>query len=249
MIELSLKDKIAVVCGASKGIGAAIAESFKAAGAQVVSVSRTHNNKFDNFTCDLGDLNLVERASREILAKYQKVHILVNNSGGPKGGSLLDADTRSMTSAYTQHVLASQLLAKNFVPSMKSEQYGRIINVLSTSVKTPIPNLGVSNTIRGAMNSWSKTLANELGEFGITVNNLLPGFTKTERLETLRKSVAERLKMTEDQVTEMWLESIPMHRFAEPSDLANAALYLASPLASYVTGISLTVDGGRTPSL
>jgi 3-oxoacyl-[acyl-carrier protein] reductase len=99
------------------------------------------------------------------------------------------------------------------------------------------------------MNSWSKTLANELGEFGITVNNLLPGFTKTERLETLRKSVAERLKMTEDQVTEMWLESIPMHRFAEPSDLANAALYLASPLASYVTGISLTVDGGRTPSL
>lgn len=248
MNELNLKGKVAVVCGASKGIGAAVAQVLNEAGAQVVGLSRSRSG-FDHIECDFSDLKAVETSAKEVLSKYKNVHILINNSGGPKSGLLLEAEVQTMAQAFSQHVLASQLLAKAFVPSMKSEKYGRIINVISTSVKTPIANLGVSNTVRAAMANWAKSLANELGPYGITVNNLLPGFTQTERLDSLRKATAESMKVSEADVDLMWLKTIPLGKFATARDLGLAALFLASPMASYISGINLPVDGGRTPAL
>ncbi len=132
---------------------------------------------------------------------------------------------------------------------MKLARYGRIINVISTSVKQPLPNLGVSNTVRGAVANWAKTLANELGEFEITVNNVLPGATATGRLTSIINNKAEKTGLSIEQVAEGMKAEIPLKRFAEPVEVANAIVFLASPQASYINGINLPVDGGRTKSL
>ena len=173
------------------------------------------------------------------------IEILVNNSSGPKGGAILDASLDEFARAFHQHVLTNQLLAQTLIPGMKKRGYGRIVNVISTSVRVPIPGLGVSNTIRAATASWAKTLTNEVAPFAITVNSVLPGYTNTDRLASLLKSGAERAGLSEEQVAEEWKASTPLRRFAEPEEIAAAIAFLASPAAGYITGTALPVDGGR----
>lgn len=194
---------------------------------------------------DLSKLTQVLDQVQNVLSQVGPIHILVCNSGGPKGGPLLDAKPEEFLQAFQQHVLANHLLVQMLVPGMKESGYGRIINIISTSVKMPIPNLGVSNTIRGAVASWAKTLANELGPMGITVNNVLPGYTATERLNTLIESAAGRLNKSKDQMEHEWRMSVPLRRFAQPEETAQAVGYLASPAGAYINGINLPVDGGR----
>jgi 3-oxoacyl-[acyl-carrier protein] reductase len=177
------------------------------------------------------------------------IEIVVNNSGGPAAGPLVAADVLEFEKGFRSHVLASQLIMQNLLPGMKDRNYGRIINIISTSVKIPIPNLGVSNTIRAAMANWSKSLAMEVGPFGVTVNNILPGYTKTPRLESLASNAAKRENKDVSEVEKTWAEAIPARRFAEPREIAEAALYLASKRAAYVNGTQIVVDGGRTGSL
>ncbi len=166
-----------------------------------------------------------------------------------KQGSIFSAEIKEFENAFTQHLKCNHILAQAIVPFMKNEGYGRIVNVISTSVKQPLDGLGVSNTIRGAVANWSKTLANELGEFGITVNNVLPGATGTDRLAEIIKNKSAKTGKTEDEAANAMKASIPAKRFAKPEELADAITFLASARAGYINGINLPVDGGRTKSL
>ena len=159
------------------------------------------------------------------------------------------AKTIEFTKAFNMHVLCNQILIKHVVPGMKKIKFGRIINIISTSVKIPIKGLGVSNTIRGAVANWSKTLANELGEFKITVNNILPGYTNTKRLSSLLQKMAQSQKTSTKKIEKGLLDTIPVKRFGLVSDIAYVAIFLASPNASYINGVNIPVDGGRTGSL
>ena len=175
--------------------------------------------------------------------------ILVNNTGGPPGGLAIDADTQDFVNAFAAHLLCNQILTQALVPGMKKAGFGRVINIISTSVKIPILGLGVSNTIRGAVANWSKTLSLELAPFGITVNNVLPGATLTDRLLDINRVKAEKTGKPFDEVMEEMIEKIPAGRLASPHDVAAAAAFLATPAASYINGINIPVDGGRTGSL
>jgi len=175
--------------------------------------------------------------------------ILVNNTGGPKGGPIIDADTSEFLAAFNQHLICNHILVQALYPGMKSKGGGRIINVISTSVKQPLNGLGVSNTIRGAVANWSKTLSNELGAFGITVNNVLPGATGTERLSEIIKNKASKQGVSIEQASTAMSNAVPLKRFAKPEEIAHAITFLASECASYINGINLPVDGGRTKSL
>lgn len=258
-----LDGRKAVVCGASQGIGRASAEALARLGAEVVLVAR--NPEVLGSVCEAlerpsgqthswvtADFSRPEEAVGAIEAHLDPdapVHLLLNNTGGPPGGPVLDAQPEEFIAALTGHVLASHRLARLLVPGMKASGYGRVINIISTSVKQPIPALGVSNTIRGAMANWAKTLAGELAPFGITVNNVLPGATRTQRLEALIRSKSEKTGASEETVAETMKKSIPMGRFAEASEVAAAVAFLAGPEAAYITGINLPVDGGRTACL
>jgi 3-oxoacyl-[acyl-carrier protein] reductase len=254
--QISLRNKRALVCGASQGIGAATAKAFAELGAQVILLAR-RQEALEQILKDLPGQGHVALAidlgsQQDLKAEIQKllpIHIIVNNSGGPASGSLIEATEENFSTAFQQHILAAHTIAQIVVPEMKKQNYGRFINIISTSVKTPLANLGVSNTIRGAMASWAKTMANELGPFGITVNNILPGLTKTPRFESLKKSTAEKTKASPESVEDQWKSTIPLRRFAEASEVAMAIAFLASPAAGYISGINLPVDGGRTPSL
>lgn len=253
---MELKGYQALVCGASKGIGRAIAEQLAVSGAEICLVARDQKalseveqnlkgqTKVESIALDLSDTAKI----RERLSG-KPFQIVVNNTGGPAAGPLLEATAEQLLSAFQQHIIAAQTLAQLFVPGMKERRFGRIINIISTSVKVPIPNLGVSNTIRGAMASWAKTLATELGPFGITVNNVLPGYTSTERLDVLRQNSAAKQGVSPEQIREQWLSSIPAGRFATPLEIAQAAKFLALPASAYINGINLPVDGGRTGTL
>lgn len=192
--------------------------------------------------------DLSNRFSR-LAAEVGPISIWVNNTGGPKAGPLAEASPDEMERAFRGHLSASQAILRTLLPGMKEQHFGRIINVLSTSVRVPIPNLGVSNIIRVGMASWAKTLSQELGPFNITVNNVLPGYTDTPRLSALASGAAQRGGASEDAIRAAWAESVPMKRLADPSETANVIAFLASPLASYVSGVSIPVDGGRTGAL
>ncbi len=262
MIQIDLAGKNALICGASKGIGRAIAIQMANAGASIVAVSRNQIElsqlvselpKSDNqvHSAISADLSNLEELSIIIskLASEKNIHIVVNNTGGPPSGPLSKASIESLQSAFLQHVLANQIILSKFIEGMKLEGYGRVINIISTSVKQPLDNLGVSNTIRGAVANWAKTLANELAPFKITVNNILPGATMTERLSSLIEREASTQQLSKDEISKKMINSIPMGRFALPDEIAFAAVFLASPMASYITGINFPVDGGRTKSL
>ena len=176
-------------------------------------------------------------------------HILVNNTGGPAAGRAIDADTDTFLAAFRAHLLCNQILVQAAVPGMRAACYGRVVNIISTSVKQPLPSLGVSNTIRGAVANWAKTLSMELAPFGITVNNVLPGATETGRLKSILDGKAQRTGHSVEEVSAQMLAEIPLGRFAQPWEVAAAVTFLASPLAAYINGINLPVDGGRTGCL
>lgn len=255
-MEISLQNKVALVCGASKGIGRETALAFAKAGARVIALSRSEDalqkliselpgDGHSYIAQDISDIETLKENLKEKLQHYENIHVLVCNSGGPKGGPLMAADSEEFIKGMQGHLVANHTMIKMLVPGMEKEGYGRVINVISTSVKIPIPNLGVSNTVRGAVASFSKTLANELGPKNITVNNVLPGFTATERLDSLKEAAGKRLGKTVSEVEEMWKGQVPLRRFANPEETAAAVLFLSSPLAGYINGVSLPVDGGR----
>lgn len=261
-MNLSLEGKYAIVCGSTQGIGNAIAEELALLGANCTLIARNeealkeavhnldialrqqHNYLVADFTKPDELKKIIEQH-----VKDHPVHILINNTGGPPAGPITEATEEAFLNTFNQHLICNHILAKAVVPSMKEEGYGRIINVISTSVKIPLKNLGVSNTIRGAVASWAKTMANELGQFSITVNNILPGTTTTKRLSTLIENIAKRGNTVIEIVEKNMKEEIPMKRFADASEIAAVAAFLASPAASYVNGVSIPVDGGRTGSI
>jgi len=258
-----LKGKRALVCGSSQGIGKAIAVHFADQGAEIVLLARNesalravcnelgtaHGQKHSYLAADFGYPDRLKQILEERLPALLPIHILVNNTGGPPGGLLHEAGIEEFTRAFTRHLVCSHILVQTLLPGMKGESFGRIVNIVSTSVKQPIPGLGVSNTVRGAMANWAKTLASELAPFGITVNNILPGATETARLRSIMEAKAQSSNKSIEDVVEQTKRSIPLGRFGKPEEIAYAAGFLASDLASYITGINLPVDGGRTMSL
>ncbi len=256
-MELSLSAKNAVVCGSSQGIGKAVAVELARLGARVTLVARNEQAlqqvvkelqplaAHDYLVADFTRPEELRERVQPYAAAHGPVHILVNNTGGPPSGTIVDAQVEAFVEAFRQHVICNHVLVQAFVPGMKAERYGRIINIVSTSVKQPIRNLGVSNTTRWAVAGWAKTLATELAPFGITVNNILPGATKTERLFSLFEARARQSGKTPEEIAAEWMAEIPAGRFGEPSEIAAAAAFLASPAASYINGINLPVDGGR----
>ncbi len=253
VVNLDLSGKTALVCGASSGIGRATALTLAAHGATVVALAR-RRDRLDSLVGELHAAGAID--SRALAADLDdtagltelvsglEAHILINNTGGPPSGRLVDADPADLAHAFRRHVLGAQTLLKALHPSMKAAGYGRIVNVLSTSVREPIPNLGVSNTIRGAMASWAKSVSKELGP-GITINNILPGYTDTERLGNLKAAVAGRTGQTDEQVMESWIGRVPEGRLGHPEELASAIAFLVSPAGAYIRGQSIAVDGGR----
>jgi len=262
-MNLDLEGRHALVCGGSQGIGQAAAVELALLGADVTLLARSTGpleaalaalpkarpgQVHATLAADMAD-HATLRAAVDALVATRPVHVLVNNTGGPPGGPAHAASPADYLAAFNQHLLGAQTLLQGVLPGMKAAGWGRIINVVSTSVKEPIRNLGVSNTIRGATASWAKTLAGELGASGITVNNVLPGYTQTQRLEQI---VADRVRASGKpaaEVEQAMLASVPAGRFARPAEVAAAIAFLASPAAAYVNGINLPVDGGRTQSL
>ena len=258
-MQLDLSGKRALVCGASQGIGRACALELAGLGARVTLFGRNRDSlsavlaemprhaqqAHDLLIADFTDPASVKTAIEAHLTTgdYQ---ILINNTGGPAPGPAHLAETTAFLAAFNQHLICNQILVQALLPGMKAAGYGRVINVISTSVKQPIPNLGVSNTVRGAVASWAKTLAGELGRFGVTVNNVLPGATNTARLAAILDNKAAKTGKSRDEVVVEEKAGIPVGRFAEPEEFAYAVAFLASPSASYITGINLPVDGGRT---
>jgi 3-oxoacyl-[acyl-carrier protein] reductase len=261
-MNLSLEGKNALICGSSQGIGFAIAEELALMGANCILVARNKElleaalNKLDTTLRQTHAVYVVDfndhEATRQLvhqLTMQGPVHILVNNSGGPAAGPIVDATEEAFLGAFHQHLITNHILVKGVLEGMKGAGYGRIINIISTSVRIPLKNLGVSNTIRGAVASWAKTMANELGQYNITVNNVLPGFTLTKRLESLIEHTASRRGVAIDVIEKEMQEEVPVKRFGEPGEIAAVAAFLATPAASYVNGISIPVDGGRTGSI
>jgi 3-oxoacyl-[acyl-carrier protein] reductase len=261
-MNLSLEGKYALICGSTQGIGLAIAEGLALLGANCTLVARNE----DSLKAAVQNLDIALRQQhgylvadftkptelKKVIASHvanTPVHILINNTGGPPGGAIADATETAFLDAYNQHLICNHILVQASIPSMKKEGFGRIINIISTSVKIPLKNLGVSNTTRGAVASWAKTLSLELGEYNITVNNVLPGFTRTQRLDTIVSNMAKAKKTTTADIEKELQEEVPMKRFADAAEVAAVAVFLASPAASYVNGVSIPVDGGRTGSI
>lgn len=262
-MNISLEGKNAIVCGSTQGIGRAIAEQFAESGACVTLIARDEhalnevkegladkaNQRHQSITADFSNPDDLRRKLQAYISSNQAVHILVNNTGGPKGGEIINADIQDFENAFKMHLICNQILVQSLMDGMMKESYGRIINIISTSIKQPLPGLGVSNTIRGAVASWSKTMANELGKFGITVNNLLPGATRTARLDAIIKAKAEKSGKDESEIEKSMRSGIPAGRFGEAEELAYAAAFLASDKAGYINGVSIAVDGGRMSCL
>jgi 3-oxoacyl-[acyl-carrier protein] reductase len=274
---INLLGKNAIVCGSTSGIGKAIAQEFVRSGANVTLVARNEKllkqtlkelsepewrmviplvkegkvqkQKLGFLAADFDKPEQLKRKISNFVKKNLPVHILVNNSGGPQSGDIIKAKTSEFLIAFKRHLMCNHILVSALWEGMKKAKYGRIINVISTSVKEPIPGLGVSNTIRAAVASWAKTLSLELAPFGITVNNILPGATTTPRLLSLFGQRAKAAGKSFEDIEKEWLTKIPAGRFASPEEIAFAAAFLASPAAGYINGINLPVDGGRLSSL
>jgi len=261
--EYGLVGKRAVVCGSTQGIGKACAMRFARLGADVILVARdeaalgrvcgeldTIGGQRHTFVCvDFNDPNAVEDKVARHLEQTGGAQILLNNSGGPKSGPILDASPDEFVEAFRRHVVCNQLLTRTVLPGMKAAGYGRIINIISISVREPIPGLGVSNTTRWAVASWAKTVSREVAPFGITVNNVLPGYTDTARLTELVEATSEKRGISKEAVRQEMVAAVPVGRLASPDEIAAAVAFLASPAAGFVTGINLPVDGGRLSSM
>ncbi len=260
---LPLDGRRALVCGSTQGIGKASAIAIAESGATVVLLARNPDRlrmvcealpspggaPHEFLSADFSDPAVVRAMVRGYLDGHPPFHILVNNTGGPPAGAVLDATDDAFRAAFSMHLLVNHALVQLLVPGMRADQYGRIVNIVSTSVREPIKGLGVSNTIRAAVAGWAKTLSKEVAADGITVNNILPGYTRTGRLESL---VSARVKATgapPSTIEQAMMADIPMGRFADAAELAAVVAFLVSPAASYITGVSLPVDGGRLASI
>lgn len=258
----ALAGKHAFVCGASQGIGEATAKMLAKAGANVTVCARSQaaltqlceqlshlgSGQHQSLVMDLEDVESIEQGVGQAVKSLGPVHILVNNAGGPPGGPLLKNSVEEFEAPFRRHLHASHRLVQLLAPGMQSEGYGRIIQIISTSVKEPIPNIGLSNTLRGAMASWAKSLSNELHPC-ITINNILPGFTDTQRLGSLSASIQERSGQSADEVLDSWLRQVPIQRLIDPLETASAITFLALPASGGIRGVSLAVDGGRLRSI
>ncbi len=262
MLSMSLKGKCALVAGSTQGIGLASAQAMASLGASCVLIARSEaalkqavgtlsTTEGQQHCYLIADFTQPAQVQAVVAAYAQEhtIHILVNNSGGPAAGAIVSATPQAFMEAFQQHLICNHIIATQVIEGMKAAGYGRIINIISTSVRIPLKGLGVSNTIRGAVASWAKTMANELGAFGITVNNVLPGATATGRLSAIITNKATKTGMAQDEVEKEMLEEIPVRRFAQPEEIAAVVAFLASPSASYVNGTSIPVDGGRTGSI
>ena len=261
-MDLDLSGRHALVCGGSEGIGRAAAVELAKLGASVTllarrdevlreiaaSLPREHGQRHGHLVADMADTAAL-RSAVEALAARQPVHILVNNTGGPPGGPAHAADVEAYLDAFRKHLVAGQLLLRAVLPGMRAARWGRIVNVISTSVYEPIANLGVSNTTRGAVASWAKTLSKELAGDGITVNNVLPGYTRTRRLEQILADRSAATGKSQDEVANAMLATVPAGRFAEAEETGGVIAFLCAPAAAYVNGQSIAVDGGRMQSI
>lgn len=262
-MDLNLISKKALVCGGSQGLGLATAKELALLGATIIIASRTEDKLIDamqQLDSSAGqqhqylviDLSIPETA-KSIVEEWQlkngPIHILVNNAGGPPSGPLIDTNVSELEKAFLAHVISSHLLAQLLLPGMQAAGYGRIINIVSTAVKQPINGLGISNTVRAAMANWAKTLANEIGHGGITVNNVLPGYTNTDRLKYLFTKQATQQGVTEKDIEKNIISTIPAKRLGEPEEFGAVAAFLCTPAAGYINGVNIPVDGGRTGSL
>jgi len=261
-MNLDLTGKTAVVCGSTQGLGYASAVELALLGCTVVlmarnedklkevlkTIDRPKGQNHQYLVADFSDTNVVKAAIDDFV-KNNTVHILVNNTGGPPGGTALNAKPEEFLTAFNNHLINNHNLTQAVVPGMKAAGFGRIINIISTSVKSPIAGLGVSNTTRAAVANWAKTLATELGPFGITVNNVLPGFTKTVRADYVISSKAKATNKTEEEVLNDLVAEIPAGRIGQPEEFGAAVAFLCSPAAAYINGINLPVDGGRLSCL
>lgn len=262
-MNLDLTCKTALVAGSTQGIGKKTAEQLAKMGANLVLVARNEEKLKDvcsglhkaegaehrYITADFSDYKAVKENVTRFFNLHPEVHILVNNTGGPPGGPIIDAEPEAFLAAFQSHLICNHVLAQICVPYMRKAGYGRIINVVSTSVKAPLSNLGVSNTVRGAVANWAKTLANEISRYDITVNNVLPGATNTSRLTSIIEKKVEKKGKSFEEVLQDMNNAVPMKRVAEPEETADAIAFLASPAAGYINGTNLPVDGGRTPVL
>ena len=262
-MHLNLTGKKAIVCGSTQGLGLASAIELALLGANVTLMARDEKKlkdvvknlaigdgqRHDYIVADFKYPDLVENAISNYLTGNKTVNILVNNTGGPKGGNAVDSTPQEFLQAFNSHLICNHILVKAVLPSMKRSGYGRIVNIISTSVKEPIAGLAVSNTIRAAVASWAKTLANELGPFGITVNNVLPGYTRTARYDAIVKNKMAASQKKEDEIEAEFITQIPMRKIGSPAEFGAAVAFLCSPAASYITGINLPVDGGRLSCL
>ncbi len=251
-----------MVCGSTQGIGLSVARELSLLGASCILLGRSKaalieakqsldtsiNQVHGICVADQSDPMQLGSAVTAVLSDGP-IQILVNNSGGPASGPILQSDSDAFLKTFQQHLLANHQLAQLLIPGMRASNYGRILNIISTSVRIPLKNLGVSNTIRGAVASWAKTLANEIGPDQITVNNILPGFTRTNRLLALMEEKAKKEHKSLESVEQEWKSEVPLRRIAEPEEVAALAAFLASPAASYIHGASIPVDGGRTGSI
>ena len=258
-----MNGKNALVCGSSKGIGASTAIELSKLGVSVTLLARNKDSlsnvldrlvssKNQNHTyliADFDDPMKLINTINNFIKSSPPIQILINNSGGPKPGPIIDATIENFIGAFKRHLICNHILVQALVPNMKKANFGRIINITSTSVKQPIEGLGVSNTIRGAVANWAKTLSFELGEFGITVNNILPGYTDTQRLQEIFLSNSKKNKFDIESIISDAHSQIPLGRFADPKETAKAICFLASEDASYINGINLPVDGGRLSTL
>ena len=258
-----MNNKHALVCGSSKGIGASTAIELSKLGATITLLARdkdslsnildsldTSKKQNHNFIiADFDDPLKLKGTIDQHVANNPTIHILINNSGGPKPGAIVDANVEDFILAFNRHLICNHILVQAVVPKMKEARFGRIINITSTSVKQPIKGLGISNTIRGAVANWAKTLSFELGEFGITVNNILPGYTDTQRLKEIFLNKSKKSNYDIESIVSDAHSQIPLGRFADPKETAKAICFLASEDASYINGINLPVDGGRLSTL
>ncbi len=260
---ISLEGRIALVCGASQGIGKAIAYQFAKSGARVILLARNEDklkqivfelNKITNkehfFICsDISNHSELEPEVRKFLEVFESIDILVNNTGGPPPGKIINAQLKDFELAFKQHILSSQFLVSLLIPSMKEKGFGRIINIVSVGMREPIENLGVSNTIRGAMGSWAKTLSREVAPFGITVNNILPGYTDTKRLRFLISNTAERNQTSFEEELFKIVQKVPSKRLGKPEEVGFLATFLASEYSGFINGTSIPIDGGFLSSI
>ncbi len=262
-MNLDLSNKTAFVCGSTQGIGKAAAIELALLGAKVVLIARNetalkstleeinhiNHQKNELIVADFSQPEQLKLALEKHISQHGAAHILVNNTGGPPAGKISDAKTQEFLSAFNNHLICNHILAEALLPFMKQEKFGRIINIISTSVKQPLKGLGVSNTIRAAVANWAKTLSFEVAAYGITVNNVLPGATSTARLQGIISNKSLKMNESVDKISQEMLDEIPAGRFAAAEEIAAAVAFLASPAAAYINGINVPVDGGRTACL